>query len=288
MVYGYFFIYGNVNFQPDELQAFTLHLFISVAIVSVIYFIQSGLFQPLGFPGIDKRFRLVNQLLQQNPSGDRTEKLQDQQLKKLLNALANIPVYNAFIVCLCSFAVIFTVVYLNIRMTSSFRHALIIFIGGVIAAIVNSYFGFTIAGYWVSPIRKKIQEILFHRNVTFEKKYIFSYRKISYSIIFLVLLTIIVLAQFMSSGSKSINELMLFIFMFLNSVNLFLEELNESTRQLAEQGVGFLFPTYAYKELINTSAHYNRTALEVNTIRENLEKKIKERTLHLVQAREYE
>jgi signal transduction histidine kinase/CheY-like chemotaxis protein len=297
VVYGYFFIYGNVNFQPDELQAFTQHLFISVAIVSVIYFIQSGLFQPLGFPGIDKRFRLVNQLLQQNPSGDRTEKLQDQQLKKLLNALANIPVYNAFIVCLCSFAVIFTVVYLNIRMTSSFGHALIIFIGGVIAAIVNSYFGFTIAGYWVSPIRKKIQEILFHRNVTFEKKYIFSYRKISYSIIFLVLLTIIVLAQFMSSGSKSINELMLFIvmsifsigfniFMFLNSVNLFLEELNESTRQLAEQGVGFLFPTYAYKELINTSAHYNRTALEVNTIRENLEKKIKERTLHLVQARE--
>jgi len=297
VVYGYFFIYGNVNFQPDELQAFTQHLVMSVAIVSVIYFIQSGLLKPVGFPGIDKRYRLVNQLLHQDPSGNRTEKLPDQQLKSLLDALSNIPVYNALIVGLCSFAVTFTVVYLNIRITSSFRHALIIFIGGTIAAIVNSYFGFTIAGYWVAPIRKKIQETLFHRNVTFEKKYIFSYRKTSYSIIILVLLTMIVLAQFMSSGHKSIDEIMLFIvmsifsigfniFMFLNSVNLFLEELNESTRQLAEKNAGLLFPTYAYKELINTSANYNRTALEVNTIRENLEKNIKERTLHLIRAME--
>jgi signal transduction histidine kinase/CheY-like chemotaxis protein len=297
VVYGYFFIYGNVNFQPDELQAFTQHLVISVAIVSVLYFIQSGLLQSLGFPGIDKRYRLVNQLLHRDPAGNRTEQLQDQQLKSLLDALSNIPLYNALIVGICSFAVTFTVVYLNIRMTSSFRHALIIFIGGTIAGIVNSYFGFTIAGYWVAPIRKKIQETLFHRHVTFEKKYIFSYRKTSYSIIFLVLLTMIVLAQFMSTGHKAIAEILLFIvmsifsigfniIMFLNSVNLFLEELNESTRQLAEKGAGLLFPTYAYKELINTSAHYNRTALEVNTIRENLEKKIKERTLHLVQARE--
>ncbi|MGD2089265.1 MAG: ATP-binding protein [Candidatus Aminicenantes bacterium] len=297
VIYGYFFIYGNVNFQAEELQAFTQHLVMSVAIVSVIYFIQSGLLLPVGFSGIDKRYRLVNQLLHQDPAGNSTEKLPDQQLKSLLDALSNIPVYNAVIVGICSFAVTFTVVYLNIKITSSFRHALIIFIGGAIAAIVNSYFGFTIAGYWVAPIRKKIQETLFHRNVSFEKKYIFSYRKTSYSIIFLVLLTIMVLAQFMSTGHKSINEIMLFIimsifsigfniFMFLNSVNLFLEELNESSRQLAEKGAGLLFPTYAYKELINTSAHYNRTALEVNTIRENLEKKIKERTCHLVQARE--
>jgi hypothetical protein len=55
VVYGYFFIYGNVDFQPDELQAFTLHLVISVAIVSLVYFIQCGLLQPLGFPGVDKQ-----------------------------------------------------------------------------------------------------------------------------------------------------------------------------------------------------------------------------------------
>jgi len=33
--------------------------------------------------------------------------------------------------------------------------------GGIIAAIVNGFFAFTIAGYWVGPIRKKVQERCF-------------------------------------------------------------------------------------------------------------------------------
>ena len=57
VIYGYFFIYGNIPFRPGELQAFTNHLLISVGIVSLLYFIQSGLLHPLGFPGIDRRFR---------------------------------------------------------------------------------------------------------------------------------------------------------------------------------------------------------------------------------------
>jgi signal transduction histidine kinase/AmiR/NasT family two-component response regulator len=297
VVYGYFFIYGNVHFQPQELQAFSRHLAISVGIVSVLYFIQSGLLLPLGFPGIDKRFRLVNRWLSQKSGGDNLETLEDRQLNTLLDALSNLPIHNALIVGLCSFAVICSVVYLNILQTGSFRQAVVIAVGGTIAGMVNSYFGFTIAGFWVGPFRKKVQELLFHRQVTFEKKYIFSYRKTSYFIVLLVLITMMVLALFMSRGHKSLGEVTIFmvmsiftigfnIFMFLNSVNLFLEEFNESTRQLAERGCGLLFPTYAYEELVTTSDHYNTTAVEVNAIREDLERRIRERTLHLVQARE--
>jgi signal transduction histidine kinase/FixJ family two-component response regulator len=294
--YGYFFIYGSVDFHPHELQAFTQNVLISVAIVSIIYFIQSGLFHPFGFPGIDKRYRLVNCLLRHDPEGNRIRELDNQQLIDLLDALTNIPTRNALIVAYCSFGVIFTVVYLDLKMTSSLESSAVIFVGGLIACIVNSYFGFTIAEYWVSPVRKKVKEILFHRQINFEKKYVFSYRKNSYFIIFLVLLTLIVLAQFINSGNKPLGEVILFIvmsvitigfniIMFLNSVNLFLEEFNEATRQMAEGESGFLFPTHAYKELVTTSTHYNETVLEVHSIRENLEKIINQRTLHLIEAR---
>jgi signal transduction histidine kinase len=294
--YGYFFIYGSADFRPYELQAFTQNLLISVAVASIIYFIQSGLFHPFGFPGIDKRYRLVNCLLRHDPEGNRVRELDNRQLIDLLDALTNIPARNALIVAYCSFGVIFAVVYLNMKMTSSLESSAVIFVGGVIAAIVNSYFGFTIAEYWASPIRKKVKEILFYRHINFEKKYVFSYRKNSYFIIFLVLLTLIVLAQFINSGNKPLHEVILFIVMsiitigfnivmFLNSVILFLEEFNDATRQMAEGESGLLFPTHAYKELVTTSTHYNETVLEVHTIRENLEKIINQRTLHLIEAR---
>jgi signal transduction histidine kinase/CheY-like chemotaxis protein len=297
VVYGYFFIYGNGDFRPDEFQAFTQYLMISVGIASIIYFIQSGLFHPLGFSGIDKRYRLANRLLHRDPAGNRLRELEDRQLIDLLDALSDIPARNALIVALCSFGVIFTVLYLNITMMSSIKNPIVIFIGGMIAAIVNGYFGFTIAEYWAGPVRKKVKEILFHRDIKFVKKFAFSYRKNSYFIIFLVLLTLIVLAQFISSGNKSPGEVILFIVMciffigynivmFLNSVNLFLEEFNDAARQLAEGKSGLLFPTHAYKELVTMANQYNETALEVHSIRQNLEEIIRERTIHLIQARE--
>ena len=105
VVYGYFFIYGNADFRPPEFQAFSRNLFISVVIVSIIYFIQSGLFHPFGFPGIDKRYRLVNRLLHRDPEGNRIRELEDRQLIDLLDALSNLPARNAIIVGVCSLAV---------------------------------------------------------------------------------------------------------------------------------------------------------------------------------------
>jgi len=48
VVYGSFFIYGNVNFQGEELQTFTRHIFFSVGTLSMLYFIQSACFMFLG------------------------------------------------------------------------------------------------------------------------------------------------------------------------------------------------------------------------------------------------
>jgi len=281
----------------EEFNAFTLQLVWSVMFVSVLYFIQSGVLHPFGYPGMAKQFRLTNLYLKKDTWGKNIDRLKDRQLIELLESLSGIPVLNAIIVAFCSFVVIFIVVYLNIIQRGSIHHAVVIFIGGIIAAMVNSYFGYAIAVYWVGPIRKRVQETLFHRKISFKTTYISSYRKMSFFIISLIILAMVVLAQFISSGNKSYLEITTFIVlslftigfnigMFLNSVNLFLVEFNESTQQLANRGAGLLFPTYAYKELIDTSSHYNETAREVNAIREDLERRIEERTCHLIQARE--
>ncbi len=296
-VYAYFFISGNVDFLPDELHALTLHIIIVVGIASIAVSIQTGLLHPFGFSGINKIFRLINRLLHKDPFGNNITKLENRQLTKLLAALLDIPFWDAIISALYSFGVVFTIIFLNVRFTSSFKYSAAILITGFIASIIISYFAFIIAEYWAGPVRKKVQEVLFERNAKFEKKHVFSYRKNSYFIIFLILLTMVVLAQYILAGNKSIFQITFFIiqsiitigfiiFMFLNSVNIFLEEFNQSTRQLAEGGSGFLSPTYAQKELISTSINYNIAAREINAIRENMEEIIEERTFQLKKAKE--
>jgi len=303
--YGYFFIAGNVDFRPGEFHAFTLQIFIPVGIVSILYFLQSGLFCPLGMPGLLKKCRIINRLLKNDPTGDMVSKLENHRLEELLAALSSIPVSNALVVMICSYVVVAAVILLNSITISSFQHSLHIFIGGSIAALVNSYFGYMIAGYWIGPPMKKIQEAIFHRNIKCKKIHFASYRQHFYFALSFILLTMAVLAQYVMVGNKSLVGIILFVlqsiisigfnmFMLLNSLNIFLEELNNSTWQLSdgseregsEEDRGFLFPSYAYKELVSSSVNYNHAALEVNIIRRNLEKIIEERTSRLNQARE--
>ncbi len=298
--YGYFFIAGNVDFRPGEFHAFSLQVFIPVGIISILYFLQSGLLYPLGFPGLLKKYRKINHLLGKDPTGDMVSKLENQQLEELLAVLSTMPVCNALVVGACSYVVVFTVILLNTITISSFAHSLTIFIGGSIAALVNAYFGYMIAGYWISPPMKKVQEAIFHRNIKCKKLHFASYRQHFYFALYFILLTMAVLAQYVMAGNKSLVGIILFvlqsivsigfnIFMLLNSLNIFLEELNNSTWQLSdgsEEDRGFLFPSYAYKELVSSSMNYNHAALEVNIIRRNLEKIIEERTFRLNQARE--
>jgi len=296
-VYGFFFIYGNADFTPMELKAFTFHLLISVTIVSLLYYIQSGLLRNKGFYGVDKRFRLINRLLENDPQAQRIDSLENRELIGLLDAVTHIPFYNGIVIVICSFSVILTVILLNISVSGNMSNTAVMFLGGVIATLVNGYFGFTTAEYLSGPVRKKIQRLLFQRNVEFENSYVFSYRKNSYFIVFLVLLTLFVLAQFLNSGEKPMGHVVMFIvmsiltigfivFMFLKSINQFLSELENSAGDLAKGGDGLLFPSHAYQELVTTSNSYNDAALQVQVIRENLEHIIEERTIHLIQARE--
>ncbi|MDQ1350943.1 MAG: Response regulator [Acidobacteriota bacterium] len=303
--YGYYFIMGNVVFLPGEVRAFSQHLFVTTGIISVLYFIQSGLLYRLGLPGLFKKYRVINRLLEKDPTGEMVSKLDNHQLEELLAVLSTMPVCNALVVVGCSFVVLFAVIILNIITIHSFAHSLLIFIGGLIAATVNGYFGYMISGYWISPPMKKVQEAIFHRNIKYKKIHFSSYKQLFYFALAFIILTMGVLAQYIMTGNKSLLAVTLFILqsiisigfnisILLNSLNIFLGELNDSTWQLCdgkqeegnEGNRGFLFPSYAYKELVSSSMNYNNAALEVNIIRQNLEKIIEERTFRLNQARE--
>jgi signal transduction histidine kinase/ActR/RegA family two-component response regulator len=295
--YGYFFISGNADFLPRELSGFTFQLFLLLVITTIVSYIHFGVLHPFGFPGVDRRHRLSNRLLHKDPFGDRLSRLEDMELVALLESLETIPLYNAVSIGLYSLEVVLMVIiWHGLTFSFSLNHV-VIFIGGLIAVVVNGYFAFILAEYWVGRPRQRVQKVLFYRRVPFEKKHVSSFRKNFYFGIFFVLLTMVVLAQYMIVGNKSVVEVVFFIFqsvltigfivfMFLNSVDIFLEEFNRSSRQLADGRPGLLFPTYAQKELVNTAENYNAAANEVNLIRENLEKVIDERTSQLKVAKE--
>jgi len=297
VVYGYFFISGNIHFLPGELHTFTIHLIVTVLITTVVYYIHSGLFNPLGFPGFSKQYRLINRLLRHDPSGKAIGLLDQDRLVEVLEILLKIPANNAKVLIYCSYSVVGSVVVLNLWYYASLDHAFIIFVGGTLAAIVNSYFGFVLADYWVGPIRKKAQEILYARRITFASRHVSSYKQNLVFSLFLILLTMVVLTQYTLGEKKSMVEISLFIvmslitigfviFMYLNSIHFFLKEFYGATRQLAAGESGLLFPTSAFKELVSTSLHYNTAAMELYSIRKNQESIIAERTRQLTRAKE--
>ncbi|HLP46949.1 MAG TPA: hypothetical protein VK469_13430, partial [Candidatus Kapabacteria bacterium] len=273
--HGYFFIVGKIDFQPGELHALNLQIFIPVGIVTILYLIQSGMLYPLGFPGLLKKYRIINRMLEKDPTGKMVSKLENHQLEELLAVLSAIPGCNARVLTACSYMAVFTAVILNAVTISSFDHSFIIFIGGSIVSILNGYFAYMIAGYWLSPSLKKVQETIFYRNIKFKKLHFASYKQHFFFALAFILLTMAVLAQYIMTGNRTLLGVMLFIIqsivaisfniaMLLNSLNVFLEELNDSTRHLAagnkernyEVNKVFLFPSYAYEELVSASMNY--------------------------------
>ncbi|MCP5109111.1 MAG: response regulator, partial [bacterium] len=295
--YGYIFVSGNAGFQVDELRVFTFHLVLLLVITSIVSYIQGGMLYSFGFPGIGRPYRLVNRLLHKDPFGDNVSRLDDSQLLRLLDVLMRLPKLNSVVIGLYSLGVVVIVTLLNVLVSSAFSNALVIFVGGLLAVVVNSYIALICGEYWVASPRKKVQEALLERKIKFEKKHAFSYRLSSYFVISFILMAIVVLTQYLLAGNRNILEVSVFIFqsiigisfvifMFLKSINIFLEELSRSTRQLAEGEQGLLVPSFAQEELVTASINYNYAALEVNAIRKNLEAIIAERTFHLSQARE--
>lgn len=295
--YGYFFISGNLDFTPGQLRTFTFQLVVALVITSLASYIQFGMLKPLGIPGLGKKFPLVNRLLDRDPFGEKLDRLNENDLENLFKAVGRLSVHCTVSVLLYSFAVVMTVTHLTVYYTDSSRFSVVIFTGGVIASIVNSYFSFILAEYWIAPVRRNIQAELYRRGIEFQSRRLSSYKQHFLCGIALLLLTQVVLVQYMLQGNQSLVEIAIFmvagiftlyfiIYMLLNSFNIFLSELGDSTRNLAEGRSGLLFPSYSYKELINASGNYNSAAAEVDRIRRNMEQAIEERTRELKIARD--
>lgn len=161
------------------------------------------------------------------------------------------------------------VIAANVLFSSlSFKQLMVFFIGGIIAGFVHSYFSYLISDYWIGAARRRVREVLFTRGVLVEKTHLSSYKQNFLIATFVNLMLLVVLVQYIITGNKSIFAVAAFvilnvitiaaiIFMFLNSLLLFLGELQRSTRQL-----------------VTASDSYNKIALEINSVRKNLENAI--------------
>jgi signal transduction histidine kinase/FixJ family two-component response regulator len=294
--YGYFFIAGNASLEAHQLQVLLLSLVIGFVVGTLTSYIQFGMLHPLGREW-DKKYRLVNRLLHKDPFGEKVTGLDNDQLTGLHATLLPLPVYFALTSSLYSLGLVVVVITANVLFSSlSFKQLMVFFIGGIIAGFVHSYFSYLISDYWIGAARRRVREVLFTRGVVVEKTHLSSYKQNFLIATFLNLMLLVVLVQYIIVGNKSLFAVAAFvslnvitiaavIFMFLNGLLLFLGELRRSTRQLAEGGSGMLFPSYVFRELVTATDSYNKTALEINSVRKNLENAIEERTSHLIQAR---
>jgi len=296
-IYGYFYIIGNVDFSAAEFNTFSGELLWCVAIGNGIFYIQAGVLHRLGFPGIGKNIRFINRVLDKDPDLEHIDRLDNQKLVRLFDTLTNLPAKNAYLLGAYSVSVVVVVMLRNIRTAPSFEQPLVIMVGGIIANTLNTYLTYVHCNYLVGPARRRVQQALFDRDIAFKGKYTFSYRRHSYFIIFLFLLTMVLLTLLISKGKVSMSVIIHFILMsiitiafviimYLESINQFLSEFKESAQDLARGKPGLWFPSYAYRELIGATENYNQAALEVHSIRKDLERIIQERTGELKRAKE--
>lgn len=90
--YGYFFVAGNADLKTHQLDTLLISLAVGFLLGTLTSYIQFGMHHPLGLLEWDKKYRLVNSSLDQDPFGERITRLDNDQLSELHATLLPLPV----------------------------------------------------------------------------------------------------------------------------------------------------------------------------------------------------
>lgn len=289
--YAYFFGSALIPNFTIENHPQVVYVFVFATILAAIgHSIEFGILTPLGYGGVRNDLKKLNQFLRPNETIRHKDIL---ELENNLNTLIHLPKENMYAAIRFAVFIFVSVSVTHIIFQYPLYELLFITIGWVSAVFVYGGFSYIISDYFTGNKRVEIKKILAYRDVSVHKNFgILSLKGKFIFLLVLILLSLSVLSVFISFGNASFLKISVFIgmtfleaviliYMFFQSINMTLEQINESANSLASGGRGALPILSIDKEFIFFAENFEKATREVGRIRENLQELVEAKTSEL-------
>ncbi len=295
LIAGYIatFIASTVQFHLSGTADEFLRLFIILVFVEYApgYFLHFGFLERLGIPSFTSSLRLINKFYN---NGKISATISETYLKDLYRAAEMLPHSNMIAAGIYP-SVVMVAVTIQELIIGTKQNAFFIFLGIFSAILTYIFYTYVIAELLTGELRRRLKRMLVMRRISFGEKSYFSIRRKFIFISFLVLSSMIELGLmfFFQDGKTGFNMLpWIFIgmtavvvgsllFFYLISIEEALLEIESAAIDLGRGGKGKLYGRSLDKEFIRMGKGIVSAAYEVNQVRNNLQKKVDERTKEL-------
>lgn len=261
----------------------------------ISHLIHYGALHRFGFSGLSSSIRFLNTYLTGSRIYNNHQEMDSTTLQGLYNALISLPMKNLIAATIYTIIVIIQLTVAVILYEKDISAIGPIVLGGVFASLIIGYFTFNITEYLIGGFKERLESLLFYRIRTLNTRFFMSFKYKSFLTLLLVLLSMIILTVLVRYSRKPMMQIFIFIalsflaigfliYLSNNTMVLALTKINRATKNLAAGGNGLYFPSFSDRELVSFSKHYNNAAIEINEIRANLERKVRERTEELKNA----
>jgi serine phosphatase RsbU (regulator of sigma subunit) len=295
--YGFYIVYATVNFTSAEWKFVIIALVLCTGVAIIIHLIHFGLFHRIGFSGFTRSIQVVNKLFQRKHVFKNYKTMDSEEIEELYHSITSLPKENLFAALGYTVLVISFLVIIVYFRGSPIDKILYVFFGGLFAALIIGYFTFLITEYFIGPYRVRVEQILHEKSRTVKTKNMLSFKYKSVFMLLLIFFSMVILTILIQRSEKPILQITIFIllsilaisiliFMMINTINISLNSINRATKKLAAGGGGLFYSPFYDREFITFAEHYNRAAGEINDIRQDLERKVSERTRELSEAYE--
>jgi len=296
-MYSGFLVLGLHDFSGTTIKTGILAVVIATTLTTILHYIHYGLFAQMGINGFSKSPRLVNKYLTNGIDWEPIYKIDDHEFKTFAHAYAWLPTNNFFVSLVYAvFVAIATAVFVYLH-EEDLMDASIIFGAGLFAVFIYSYFAFLVSDFAVSFLKPNLKEETKRRNVQVKYPKPNSFSRAFVVLISLLFISLSIGALYVSNNIHSTELVLLFItlttilfgifvFLHFNALKVYMGEIHLATQKMVKGESGNLFSSFDYKEIRESSENFNDVAEEFSDLRQDLEQRIKERTLDILKAKE--
>lgn len=289
----YAFYFGQAmipDFSIENHPQVTMVFLVATLLAAVGHSVQFGVLFPFGIAGSHKEIRYANQLIKK---GKALRHLPTPDLEKLLYTIVQIPKINMVTALGYSSLILIAVSLSHFLNSHPLYELLYVMVGWVVAVFVYGGFSYIISDYFTGPKRVEIKKILSKRDVPVHKEFgLLSLKGKFIFLLILILLSLCVLAVFISFGESSFQrisifisltflEILILVYLYFQSIHITLEQINKSATNLALGGSGSLPIISIDREFIKFAENFEYATKEVGRIRKNLQELVSEKTFEL-------
>ncbi|MFH0761823.1 MAG: response regulator, partial [Bacteroidota bacterium] len=269
----------------------------TTAFTTLLHFIHFGLFSRLGLHGFTNVPKTINKILTRGVDPSSITNLDDESFTRFATAYFKLPRENTlYALVYAVFVGLVLAVYMFIA-TKDIGSTLYILMGALLAIGIYTQYTFLMTDLMIGPLRAKTHEEIRKRGVTVDQPKTMSLNFSFFLLVVLTSITVILTALYVRTNYQNLATVLIFtglatilvaitVYIHYLAVDIFLQEIHQSTGRLVQGSKGFLYPSFDFLEIRNSTLNYNHVTQELLELRQDLESRIRARTVDILKAKE--